>query len=423
MASIPITDTEHKTGSKHQFGLIFSHAAIGIIVTDSEGTIINFNKYAEKQFGYNKKEVLGKKIALLISQGYNPFHIPSLSNLPAQPVMHHVGGYRDLFATKKDGTRFPVEISLSPYLLDGETFVIVFIVDITIRKNYEDIASKEREDLERTASEITLLNLQLEQMVDARTRMLQEALTELERSKDELSERLENEKNMSELKSKFVTLASHEFRTPLSTILSSAFLLEKYNDLPAPEQRIKHIKRIKSSVMGLKNILDEFLSVGKLEEGKIKSVEQEINSAEIHELIREITEDMEQLLKPSQRIVFECHSYANIKIDTGILKNIMINLVSNAIKFSGENKVINIICSTSDKELLIAVKDEGIGISSEDLNHLSERFFRAGNATNTQGTGLGLHIVMKYLELIGGRMEIQSELNKGSCFTIRLPLL
>jgi signal transduction histidine kinase len=132
---------------------------------------------------------------------------------------------------------------------------------------------------------------------------------------------------------------------------------------------------------------------------------------------------MEQLLKAEQRIIFECHSFVNIKADIEILKNIIINLVSNAIKFSGDNSTITIVCSADERELASAVKDQGIGISQEDMKHLTERFFRAGNAANIQGTGLGLHIIRKYLELIHGRMEIQSELGKGSCFTIYLPTL
>lgn len=424
MASVQFNHTENEIVTEHQFGLVFSHATIGIVVTDSHGTIINFNQHAEKQFGYGKEEMLGKKVEMLIPQEYHLIHIADRSGFYDHPSTRQMGSGRDLFAIKKDGTRFPVEISLSPYSLGGETFVIAFIVDITIRKKSEDTALRQKEELERITREITELNAQLEQKVDARTRMLRETLSELERSKEELSEALENEKHINELKSKFVTLASHEFRTPLSTILSSVFLLEKYNDQTAePEQRMKHIRRIRNSVLGLKSILDDFLSVGKLEEGKVKNTEQEINSSEIQKLVKGVTEDMEQLLKAEQRIIFECHSFVNIKADTEILKNIIINLVSNAIKFSGDNSTITIVCSADERELAIAVKDQGIGISQEDMKHLTERFFRAGNAANIQGTGLGLHIIGKYLELIHGRMEIQSELGKGSCFTIYLPTL
>lgn len=391
------------------------------MVTDGHRTIINFNNYAETQFGYSKEEVLGKKFELLIPKEYHSLHIKDREEFLAHPGPRTMGGGRDLFAIKKNGTVFPVEISLSPYSLYGETFVIAFIVDITIRKENEAIVLKQKVELEKITREVTQLNVQLEQKVDTRTRMLQETLLELERSKEELSETLKNEKQMNELKSQFLALASHEFRTPLSTILSSAFLLEKYNDLPEPEKRMRHIQRIKNSVLGLKNILDDFLSVGKLEEGKIMSIEKEIDSREIHDLMQGVTEDMEQLLKSGQHIVFKCLSNVNIKTDPDILKNILINLVSNAIKFSEDNSTISIICTTTEKELAIVVKDQGIGISQEDMKHLTERFFRAGNATHVQGTGLGLHIIKKYLQLIHGRMGIQSELGKGSNFTIYIP--
>lgn len=415
------TESGIKTAESHQFGLVFSHATIGIVVTDSQGRITNFNRYAEKQFGYSKDEVLGKKIEILVPPEYRLLHLDDRARFQDHPVPRQMGEGRDLFAIRKDGTRFPVEISLSPYTIQNEIYVIAFIVDITIRKNNEKIVLQQKEELQRITNEITKLNLELEQKVESRTRMLQETLSELERSKEELSDALENEKHINELKSKFVTLASHEFRTPLSTILSSAYLLEKYNNLPNPEQRMKHIQRIKNSVLGLKNILEDFLSVDKLDEGKVKNAKQEISSEEIRDLVLGVIEDMEQLSKQGQSILFECHSFVTIKADIEILKNIMINLVSNAIKFSDTGSTINIICSVVDNELSIAVKDQGIGISEEDLKHLAERFFRGGNALNIQGTGLGLHIIKKYLELLHGRMEIESKLNQGSCFTVYLP--
>ncbi|WP_344979227.1 PAS domain-containing sensor histidine kinase [Compostibacter hankyongensis] len=407
--------------SLQQFGAVFNYATIGILITDHKGTIVNFNKYAETQFGYTSDEVYGEKVEMLIPREYRSSHINERRHFHQQPEPRRMGEGRDLFGLKKDGRTFPVEVSLSPYTVNGEIRVIAFVIDITVRKESEAVVLQQKKALERITAEIKQLNVQLEQKVEARTQMLRETMAELERSREELSEALENEKHIGELKSRFVTLASHEFRTPLSTILSSAFLLEKYNDMDAAGQRTKHIQRIKSSVLGLKGILDDFLSMGKLEEGRIQSTRQELSAAEIGELIRNILTDMEQLLKEGQHITFEFDIGVGITTDAEIIKNILINLVSNAIKFSGEGTTISILCRATEKELSVAVKDQGIGISREDLKHLSDRFFRAGNAAHVQGTGLGLHIISKYLELLNGRMEIQSVLNEGSCFTIYLP--
>jgi len=132
---------------------------------------------------------------------------------------------------------------------------------------------------------------------------------------------------------------------------------------------------------------------------------------------------MEQGLKSGQRIIFQ-HSGDNIVyVDKKLLKNILLNLLSNAIKFSAENSVIQVICSLEKEELLVSVKDHGIGISEDDKQHLFERFFRAKNAGNIQGTGLGLHIVTKYLDLMHGNIEMESKLNEGSCFIIHIPSL
>jgi signal transduction histidine kinase len=215
-------------------------------------------------------------------------------------------------------------------------------------------------------------------------------------------------------------MASHEFRTPLSTILSSAFLLEKYNGADAQQKREKHIQRIRNAVSGMKSILEDFLSLGKLEEGSITATIEALTSSECFIEIEDTIHEMEQGLKSGQKIIFQ-HSGDNIVyVDRKLLKNILLNLISNAIKFSPENSLIEVICNTEKEALLISVKDKGIGISEEDKNHLFERFFRAKNAANIQGTGLGLHIVAKYLELMHGTIEMESKLNEGSCFTIHI---
>ena len=402
---------------------LFNYATIGIVVTDKSGRITNFNKYAENQFGYTKEEVLGSPVEILIPKNVHSIHSKHRTNYHENPQPRVMGEGRDLNARKKDGTQFPVEISLSHYRIGIETFVIAFVIDITIRKRNDQVVLEQKEELERTTARIREMNLELESKVEDRTQMLKETLNELEKSKQELSEALEKEKELSDLKSRFVTTASHEFRTPLSTILSSADLLERYNT-PGEEhlKREKHIQRIKGSVSGMKNILEDFLSLGKLEEGLVQAKMQITSPEDCLKEIQDIIHDMQQLARTGQEIVLDHFIEFPVVIDVNLLHNILVNLISNAIKFSKENSVINVsIHASSDKEMIIVVKDSGIGISEEDQQHLFERFFRATNAVGIQGTGLGLHIVAKYVELMRGKVIIESRVNEGTTFSISIP--
>jgi signal transduction histidine kinase len=310
---------------------------------------------------------------------------------------------------------------LSYYKIEDEVFVIAFVIDITVRKQSEAIVLEQKDELERVAIAIKKLNAELEQKVDYRTRMLRETLAELEKSKEELNQALEKEKELNELKSRFVTTASHEFRTPLSTILSSSFLLEKYNNISEPDKRSKHIDRIKTAVANMKNILEDFLSLGKLEEGIIHADMHGLTSDELLHEISMLIIDLKLILKTGQQLIFEHSGNSSVLIDKQLLKQILTNLISNAIKFSSEYGIIEVRYKNNDEGLTITVKDNGIGISEEDQEHLFERFFRAKNAVNIQGTGLGLHIISKYLELMNGSISFESKLNEGTSFNIHIP--
>jgi PAS domain S-box-containing protein len=404
-----------------QFEALFNHATIGIVITNSQGKIINFNHYAETQFGYTKEEVIGQNIEILIPQNLRHSHVKLRDDFYKHPEPRRMGEGRDLHAQKKDGATFPVEVSLSNYLINNEIFVIGFVIDITVRKKNEEVVIHQRDELERVTKEIKLLNAELEQKVESRTKMLRETLTALENSKEELSQALENEKGLNELKSRFVTTASHEFRTPLSTILSSTFLLEKYNNTTETEKRERHLQHIKDAVADMKSILEDFLSLGKLEEGLIQSKQETIDANELFTEIQKIIDEMGHHCKPGQQISFKHKGNFPVYIDKQLFRNILLNLLSNAIKFSNEDSIIKINCIADKDELVVSIEDNGIGISEEDIAHLSERFFRAKNATNIQGTGLGLHIINKYLELMNGNIEVKSQLNKGTIFTIFIP--
>ncbi|MEQ9300746.1 MAG: ATP-binding protein [Cyclobacteriaceae bacterium] len=238
----------------------------------------------------------------------------------------------------------------------------------------------------------------------------------------EIRKSLEKEKQLGELKSRFVTTASHEFRTPLSTILSSVSLLGRYIDGDNFDKTKtgKHIQRIKSSVNNLNQILNDFLSMGRLEEGRISS---EFSQFDIELLAGEAISGVRPLLKPGQKIdyIHDCGDPL-LYLDKQMSLNIMINLLSNAIKYSEEDCTITLTTRCTQDELAIHVKDEGIGIPKADVQHIFERFFRAHNAVNIQGTGLGLNIVKRYAELMNGEIEFTSEEGKGTEFFVKLPL-
>jgi signal transduction histidine kinase len=324
---------------------------------------------------------------------------------------------KDLFAVKKDGSEFPVEVSLSNYIMDNESYTIGFVSDITKRKEFENAIHKQREQLAETNKKIEELNNELEGKVELRTKQLQDTLHKLESSKDELTKALSKEKELSDLKTRFVSMASHEFRTPLSTILSSASLVAKYTEAEEQEKRDKHIHRIKSSVNNLTSLLNEFLSIGKIEDGKITANNHSFN---IKELITALCSEMEGIAKHNQQFKYVHTGDEMIILDPALLRNIIINLLSNAIKFSPEGSLIEVTSNVVKEKLLLTIKDNGMGISHEDQGHLFERFFRGTNVTNIQGTGLGLHIVGKYIEIMDGEIEFESELEKGTKFIITL---
>lgn len=405
---------------KERFEALFEYASMGIIVANEKGIIEMANSYLLLQFGYqNKDELVGKQVETLIPSRYEHVHHKHRENYLKKPERRIMGVGRDLFAIKKDGTEFPVEVSLSNYAAREGMFVIAFVIDITKRKEIENSIILQKEQLAENNLKIEELNDELEEKVELRTRQLQDAIHLVETSRDELTKALSKEKELGDLKSRFVSMASHEFRTPLSTILSSASLLAKYTETVEQEKRDKHIDRIKSSVNNLTDILNEFLSIGKIEDGKIVARYRRFN---VKDFIADICAEIRGIAKKNQQITYTHSGKQVIELDDSLLRNIIFNLLSNAIKFTGEAGIIEIISAVEEDIFTITIKDNGIGISTEDQQHLFERFFRASNVTNIQGTGLGLHIVAKYAELMNGTISFESELEKSTSFTISFNL-
>jgi signal transduction histidine kinase len=363
---------------------------------------------------------LGQPVELLIPPQFRDRH-QTYSNSFAQHLQDQiVRAGRDLYARKKNKSEFPVEISLSHYQHAGEHFVIAFVLDISIRKRDEMQLLQQKQKLEVVSAQVQAMNTELERKVEARTNMLKETLAELETSKEELRVALEKERELGELKSRFVTMASHEFRTPLSAILTSSYIIQQYTSSEDQEKRERHLVKIQNAVQNLTFILEDFLSLEKLEEGQVQVKPQEITPEELVAEIESIAEEMKNILKKGQYIEFKHAVLPQIITDKNLLRNILVNLISNAIKYSAEQSPISIDALGENGYLKISVIDRGIGIPQADQKHLFERFFRAGNVSTTQGTGLGLHIVNRYLKLIQGDISMKSEINQGTTFTIVL---
>jgi PAS domain S-box-containing protein len=391
---------------------LFQHATEGIIVSNKAGEIVMVNPIAEKLFQYTKDELIGKKIEVLIPRRYTKVHVKDRETYAKNPHPRSMGIGMDLFAMRKDETEFPVEVSLSNFTTSTGEFIMSFIIDVTERK-------KQEAEIKRANEEITHLNVELENRVTERTEELASAINKLAESKQEVMRALEKEKELNELKSRFVTTASHEFRTPLATILSSVSLIGRYNLPEDEEKRIKHINRIKSAVNNLTEILNDFLSLSKLEEGIIRNNPESVS---IRHFSEEIAEELKEMTKEGQIINYEHQGAEEVNADRQLLKNILINLLSNAIKYSPGHK--EIIFNTSvdpEGHLKITIEDFGMGIPEQDQPLLFERFFRAHNAGNIQGTGLGLNIVKKYVELMEGEITFESKLNEGTTFKVFIP--
>jgi PAS domain S-box-containing protein len=387
--------------SSYRYEALFNNASIGIIIVDANGTIQSVNLFALNLFGFSEEELIGRPIELLMPVRHHLDHIRHKEKRALHLSRPPLGQRINLWAKKKDRIEFPVEVSLGYYTNEEDKHVIAFINDISERRMAQ--------------ANIVKLNDELEAIVELRTLELTDAMRQLQESKEELSKLLEKEKDLSELKSRFLSMASHEFRTPLSTVLSSSYLIGKYNSAEDEPKRRKHLDRIVSSVIMLTDILNDFLSVGKIEEGKIPV---RVSDFDMYELIRSIAEEMKNNLKKQQEILY-CHTgVPMVNMDASILKHILMNLISNASKFSPEGGSIEIRTTHSKKRITCSVKDYGIGISEEDQKHLMERFFRGANAGNIQGTGLGLHIVSKYAELMNGNVKCKSVPGKGSEFIV-----
>lgn len=384
---------------------IIENAIDGIITINESGLIESMNPAACALFGYTNAEVIGQNVSVLMPQPDKNHHDEYIHRYQKTGTANIIGKGRDVYGQKKDGSLFPFRLGVNKVDFSGRTIYAGFIHDL----------SKEKE----AEAKILHYASQLEKLVEERTLSLQELVSDLQHAKEAVSKSLEKEKELNQLKSRFVSMASHEFRTPLSSINLSASLIEKYKQQEDDINVSKHVGKIKSSVANLTTILDDFLSLERLEAGKI---ETSLSHFDIVKLSEEITEEMQLMAKKDQNIIYQ-HTGMNstVLLDQNLLRNCIVNLISNAIKYSGESTFIEFNTELTPEECIVTVRDNGIGIPDIDHKHLFEPFFRANNTGNIPGTGLGLNIVHRYVKLMGGEVNFASIVNQKTVFTLKFP--
>ncbi len=503
------------------YEIAFECASEGLLVVNDRGDVVAVNERMTDLFGYSKEEMLGQKIEMFVPASARKHHVGLREGYTENPRSRPMGmAGMNLQGQRKEGSVFPVEVSLNHFVNEGNNYVLGLITDVSkrvkmekelvnaknnlyqlnqeleslvikrtealeksqqlyemIAKNYPDgvinvldkkfnyifsegkelaklgygskdligtnylnrldvsikelISSKLKSVIEgnnQTCTissnnqhyELNIVGIKDEKNVIDRILLVEINVTKQKLIEEEQRKALERERELGEMKSRFVSMASHEFRTPLSAILSSASLIEKYENTEQQPNRLKHTERIKSSVGNLTNILNDFLSLDKLSSNVIQS---EINEVNVCEIIEYAVSELESIKKQGQEVIFEFLGEGDciFKTDEKILKNIMINLISNGLKYSQTNGKVIVELYLDNKDLCIKVQDFGIGIPEEEQSKLFQRFFRAENVSNIQGTGLGLNIVKKYVEILEGDISFESKLNEGTIFIIRLP--
>ncbi|GAL72479.1 PAS domain-containing sensor histidine kinase [Jejuia pallidilutea] len=401
------------------FNVLLGAISEGVLIVDMHQNIMEANSALASVFGYQNKELVGQPLDLLIPHRYHSSHKGHFNSFMGEGDRKQMSEGRCVYGVRKDGTNFPVEIGLNPFKIYGKTYVMAIVVDISERKQQE--------------IQIVELNARLEEKVASRTKALNEALNALKITNKELADentkRIEAEEEtrkallkeieLNDLKTKFLSLVSHEFKTPLSGILTSAMLLGKYKLTEQQEKRDKHLKIITDKVHYLNNILNDFLSVEKLETGKVNYNFYEFKLSKI---VNEVVYNCNMLLKEGQQIKYpENVDEISLFQDEKILELALSNLVQNAIKYSPENTIIDLKVKQKAGVTSFTIKDQGIGIPEKDQKNIFNRYFRAGNVLHTQGTGIGLNIVKSHLENLGGTIVFKSEEGKGSTFTLTLP--
>ncbi len=354
---------------------IFDIAIDAIIVVDRSQRILFFNQGAEYTFGYTMKEMLGQSLARLLPERFRTAHEQHIERFAGEPhTSQHMHERSPIWGRRKNGEEFPCEASISKVEREGELAFAVILRDITERRQMED--------------------------------SLHHALAEA--------------RELSELRSRFISMVSHELRTPLSVILTSSHILESYGLQMSPEQRLEYHDNIKQQVRHLTKLLEDTLAVSRAETVGLDFVPE---PGDLERFCRDTATKLQLTTNQTPRILFTTSGGCQIvRFDEQLLWLILSNLLSNALKYSPDGGTIAFTLDCHDGQAVIEIRDQGIGIPADDQTHLFESFHRGTNVGAIPGTGLGLAIVGQAVRAHGGSITFTSAEGAGTTFTVTLPV-
>lgn len=384
----------------------------GILVVDEFGKIILFNNRFVEMWKIPEKVIASKSDKKTLKSVLINLVDP---NLFIQKIKY-------LYLHKELKSQDEIELS------DGRTFDrysapmfnndkyygrIWYFRDITQRKSVEKELEKHKNELEMLVESRTL---ELEKVNE----LLQEEIIKQKEVEEIVKQSLEKEKQLNELKTRFISIASHEFRTPLTTILSSAQLLERYHKIWDTDNIKIQFARIKDNIKQLTETMDDVLTISRTETGKIIFEPKEI---ELKYFCDEIVDNIRVSLLPNQNLIYKLLTqHKKFLLDVKLLKQIMLNLLSNAIKYSKDDSEIEFIIKEESNRLTFRIKDYGIGIPQNDIETLFEPFHRGKNVGSVHGTGLGMSIVKRSIEMHNGKLEFETEEGFGTTFLVTIPI-
>jgi PAS domain S-box-containing protein len=349
----------------------------GMVIVDSAGLIVLVNRQTEEMFGYVREELLAQPVEMLVPKRLRDRHPSHRHRYSVDPQVRPMGGGRELYAARKDGVEFPVEILLSPLTVESEMIVSAAIRDVTERKKTEQA--------------------------------LQRALT-TERETERL-------RDLDRLKDEFLSTVSHELRTPLTVILGLAEV-SRGSTATDREDRLELLERIFASASDMHAMVEQLLDYSRLEAGKVLL---EIRPLPLRDAIVRCI-DLACGVLGARRTSVDAPDGLEVQADEHGFERILMNLLTNAVKYSPRDSTVRVAAKAENGIAAISVQDEGVGIPVAERAQIFERFYRGSQRSGGRGTGVGLAVVRRYVELLGGSVSVESELGGGSTFRFTLPL-